>query len=561
MDNVRAMKNWDYTMGSRIRNEVDAIRLLLTRKPAKGSTAASNAAWVKQVETALANSELLDFDPVLKDAYDRVISLVHSSEIELAKIDNEIAENALKLSKAEAGEIGKLVYDKTIAGWEELEGMGVQVPAEVAEKWKPNLSKLRDTAEAEKMWGYLDKLQNYWKRYVTASVGFFMRNGMSGTFMNYADGVGLDEMSTGLKWAFIQAESKSKTKAGKIYANWMERAGLTTAEQLAEADMVEKIVAAAGRGVNGDFAIPSFGLDGAKGNIITRASNKYLGFFSRKNDLVENALRIPMALDSVRRGHSFDQAVARIQRVHFDYGDLSKLDESMKRVVPFWIWTSRNVPLQVSQMMSRPKAYVQYERLKREFPVNDELMVPSWIQKQGPLGVGLASVLTPDLPQTRLTENLKQIATPSGIIGQMNPLLRVPAELWMGKQVALDIPFGDKQTANGVEKAVAKVLYNLTGTQWADIDPKTGKVMIAPQATYVIENALPILAQAYRLSGGRLGGKESLNERWVGNVLNWFGVPLRQIGETQQRGEAIRRNFQLADLEKQLKGIIEKNRP
>lgn len=561
LDNVRAMKNWDSTMGSRIRNEVDAIRLLLTRKPAKGSTAASNAAWVKQVETALANSELLDFDPVLKDAYDRVISLVHSSEIELAKIDNEIADNALKLSKAEAGEIGRLVYDKAIAGWEELEGMGVQVPAEVAEKWKPNLNKLRDTAEAEKMWSYIDKLQNYWKRYVTASVGFFMRNGLSGTFMNYADGVGLDEMSTGLKWAFIQAESKGKTKAGKIYANWMERAGLTTPEQIAEADMVEKIVAAAGRGVNGDFAIPSFGLDGAKGNIITRASNKYLGFFSRKNDLVENALRIPMALDSIRRGMSFDQAVARIQRVHFDYSDLSKLDESMKRFVPFWIWTSRNVPLQVSQMVSRPKAYVQYERLKREFPVNEELMVPSWIQKQGPLGVGLASVLTPDLPQTRLAENLKQIATPSGIIGQTNPLLRVPAELWMGRQVALDIPFGDKQTANGVEKAVAKVLYNLTGTQWADIDPKTGKVMIAPQATYVIENALPILAQAYRLSGGRLGGKESLNERWVGNVLNWFGVPLRQIGETQQRGEAIRRNFQLADLEKQLKDIIEKNRP
>jgi hypothetical protein len=234
---------------------------------------------------------------------------------------------------------------------------------------------------------------------------------------------------------------------------------------------------------------------------------------------------------------------------------MSKLDETAKKFVPFWIWTSRNVPLQVSQMVTRPKAYVQYERLKREFPVNEDLMVPSWIQKMGPLGAGLNAVITPDLPMTRLAQNLKDISTPSGLIGMGTPLLRVPAELWMGKQVALNIPFGDKRTANGVETAVAKVLYNLSGTWAADVDPDTGKMMIDPRATYVIENAVPLLAQAFRLSGGNLGGKESLQERWIGNVLNWFGVPYRQIGEIQQRTEAISRNFDLADLEKQLKAM------
>ena len=158
---------------------------------------------------------------------------------------------------------------------------------------------------------------------------------------------------------------------------------------------------------------------------------------------MENALRIPMALDSLRRGHSFDEAVARIRRVHFDYSDLSSLDATAKKFVPFWIWTSRNVPLQVSQMVTRPKAYVQYERLKQEFPVNQDLMVPSWINKMGPLGAGLNAVITPDLPMTRLAQNLKDISTPSGLIGMGTPLLRVPADLWLGKQVALNIPFGE----------------------------------------------------------------------------------------------------------------------
>lgn len=254
---------------------------------------------------------------------------------------------------------------------------------------------------------------------------------------------------------------------------------------------------------------------------------------------------------------NFDEAVARIRRVHFDYTDLSAFDEKMKKVIPFWIWTSRNIPLQVSQMATRPKAYVQYERIKEEFPVNEELMVPSWMPS--PLGAGAGAVLTPDLPMVRLAQNLKDITTPSGLVGMTTPLLKVPIELWMGKQVALDILFGDKRTAQGVETAVAKVLYSLTGTAYADYD-SNGKMMIAPQATYIIEQALPTLAQAFRLTGGKLGGKESLEERWVGNIVNWFGVPYRPIGEQQQRGEAIRRQFNLNDLEKQLKGLIESNK-
>ena len=556
LDNATAMQFWDGAITSRIDNERQGVKLLLSRIPAKGSTGASNAAWVRDVERALENSSLMDFDPALKDAYDRVVGLIHVGEIELSKIDNEVADNALKLSRAKAGEIGKVIFEDVERGWQALEGMGVQVPDEVAAKWAPNLKKLRDTAEAEKMFKYANNLNNYWKRYVTASVGFFMRNGFSGAFMNYADGVGVDEMNIGLKWARAQAESKGKRAVGDTYTNWMSRAGLLTDADMAEAELVQKIVAATGRGQSDDMALPSFSLEGAKGNMITRGSNKYLGFYSRKNDFVENALRIPMALDSVRRGMDFDEAVARIRRVHFDYTDLSSLDVKMKKVVPFWLWTSRNIPLQVSQMITRPKAYIQYERIKREFPVNSELMLPSWIQKAGPFGAGINAVITPDLPMVRLAQNLKDIGTPSGLIGMANPLLRVPVELWLGKQVALDIPFGDKRTANGVESAVAKLLYNLSGTQWADIDPASGNMMIDPKATYIIEQALPTLAQAFRLSGGKLGGKESLEERWLGNVLNWFGVPYRQIGESQQRGEAIRRKFNLQDLEKELKGVI-----
>ena len=561
LNNARAIARWDATMGNALRTHIDGVITLLSRKPAKGSTGASNAAWVRDVERHMADSALLDFDPALKDAYDRVITLVHAGEAELGKIDGEIAVNAWNLSKARSAEMGKVLFEDVEKGWEELKGMGVQVPDIVAAKWQPNLEKLRRTEEAAAFFKTVNTLNNYWKRYVTASVGFFVRNGFSGQFMNYADGVPLIDMNKGFKWAAAQYDTKGRRLAGKTYADWMERAGIdvTDPRAVAEADFVQQVVAATGRGQSDDFAIPMFGLEGKQGNKIKAASNAYLGYFSRKNDFVENALRIPMALDSFRQGMSFDEAVARIRRVHFDYTDLSELDEFARKFVPFWIWTSRNIPLQVSQMATRPKAYVQYERIKEEFPVNEDMMLPSWIQRSGPLGLGMGSVLTPDLPMVRLAQNLKDITTPSGLIGQMTPLLRVPAELWLGRQVALDIPFGDKRTAQGVESAVAKVLYGLTGTAYADYDAN-GKMMIDPRVTYIIEQALPTLAQAFRLTGGKLGGKESLEERWIGNVLNWFGIPYRQIGEQQQRSEAINRQFKLKDLEKQLEGIIESNK-
>jgi len=559
LDNATAITNWDTTMGQTIRQELEALTLLLTRKPGKGSTAASNAAWVKQVEDTLRNSALLDFDPVLKDAFERVTGLVHLGEAELAKVQDEIAENAFKLSRAEAGEWGKYTFDKAIEGWDILESLGVQMPDVLTERWRPNLQKLRDTSEAHAMTKFIDGLQNYWKRYVTASVGFFVRNGMSGTFMNYADGVGLAEMREGLRWAFAQAESKGRRIKGKTYANWMARAGVTDE---AEADLVMQIVMATGRGQTDDFALPAFGLEGPNGNIIKRASNAYLGMYSRKNDMVEAALRIPMALDSVRRGQSFDEAVARIRRVHFDYSDLSKLDEKMKRVIPFWIWTSRNVPLQVSQMMTRPKAYVQYERLKREFPVNSELMVPKWIQDYGPIGVAADMVLTPDMPQARLGQQLKQIATPGGLLANVTPLIRVPYEVWKGRKMQGDIPFSkNKAEAKGVERVVGKVVNAMLGTKYAEVDSETGKVMIDPRVTYVLEYVSPLLAQFFRVTGGEFGGKETLEDRGATAILNWFGIPLRPVKEKEQRQEAYGRNIKMGQLESELKKLIESKKP
>jgi len=55
--------------------------------------------------------------------------------------------------------------------------------------------------------------------------------------------------------------------------------------------------------------------------------------------------------------------------VHFDYTDLTKLDEQIKRFVPFWIWSKNNIPLQMRAAYERPDLLAKYSHLMHS--VND----------------------------------------------------------------------------------------------------------------------------------------------------------------------------------------------
>jgi len=545
LDQSKVLQNWNDNYANGLIQEVQDMMLLLANKPAKGSTGASNAAWSKSVVSTLTSSEMIA-DPAAREAYLRVTTMLHADEVALAKVTSDMNDNLFMTSMASMGIIGEVVNKTADKGWEELKGMGVQVPQDLLDKWRPNFRKLNDRRQLTMFEKALDATNNYWKKYVTASVGFVTRNGLSGTFMNYADGVTSENIIKGLQWAGHFNDTKGKLKAGHNLNDWMARAGINTEEEIAKAEYVMAAVAATGHGVNDDLAAP------VVGNRVQVVTNAYLQFFQRKNSFIETALRMPMALDSYARNQSLDEAVARIGRVHFDYSDLSKMDENMKRYVPFWIWTSRNIPLQLTQMATNPKAYYEYERLKKENPVNADLILPKWVQDKSPLGVGLGGVLTIDLPHLQLAQKINSITSFSGLAGQANPLIKLPIELMTGRQQGIDVgKFGYDKATNGYMPVVAELMKALEGTKYVTYD-KDGNIMMDAKINYILETALPTLAQLNRLTGGFTGGKDTLNERWLSSVLGWLGVPYKGIGEKQQSSELTRRNYALQDLQTQI---------
>lgn len=550
LDQGKVLETWTEGTGAGLMQEIQDMILLLQSKPAKGSTGASNAAYVDKVLKSIETSSLID-EPELAKAYERLTTLLHADEIKLAGIEEEIAEGIKWGDLARSGALnGKLVNDITEKGWEEIKGLGLQMPDEVLAVWGPNIKKLNDKVKFQELMDVMDTVNNYWKKWVTSTVGFFVRNGFAGMFMNFSDGVTINAIREGLKWAGFQNQTKRGIAVGDTFANWTKRAGIVDPNDLARAEWVSQVVAATGHGVTDDFAAPTIGR--YKGAVYV---DKYLQFYQRKNKLVERALRIPMALDSFNKGQTFDEAVARINRIHFDYSDLSRLDRYAKRVVPFWIWTSRNIPLQLTQIAARPKAYYEYERMKNEFPVNPNLIMPKWIGDKGPLGSVGNWVLTPDLPHIRLAQQLQSITTLKGLAGQAALPIKLPFELAANRPLGIDV--GDFKTGEvkGYSAMIAKLLKPLTGTKYAYYD-KNNNLVMDERVNYIIESLIPSLGQFNRVTGGMFGGKDTLEERMFSSWFNFFGIPARQIGEKQERSEIIRRQQVTNTLRQDLQKLV-----
>lgn len=540
---AEVLRTWSETTGQTLAKDIQDMSQLLKSAPPKGAAAGESLSWVKKVERTI--QEIGGFqDPATAQAYDRVTTLLHADEAQLAMLEAiSIPAVEQDLFLATAGALGPKMIEVTEKGWQEIYGLGVQVPDEVLDVWLPNLRQLNDKTVVAKLKKAYFEMMNFFKVYATSTVGFFVRNGMSATFMNFVAGVSTDNIQLGVRAAHaIQ-------KGPDAWAKFLSK---QTPEMAQNLEVAYRATLATGRGVSDQLSGIAIRGKGTERII----NNRYTRFYQRKNEGVELAVRLPMAIDSIVRGQNYDQAVARISRYHFDYSDLSELDEAAKALVPFWIWTSRNVPLQIVEQWTNPRAYSIYEDIKQGSPVDDRIMMPKWIADWKPAALGGVNaeggqwVLTPDVPINQLDKQLQALVDPRRLVGSMAPVVKVPIELIAGRQLGIDVgPFKEKkQQAQGLDELLAQLASIVGGENLAVKDPQTGEWMLDERIPYIVQNALPFLGQINRVTGGLTGGKPSYQERQLGNIANWFGVPTRYVGPQQQSSEAVGRQFEIRDL-------------
>ena len=142
-------------------------------------------------------------------------------------------------------------------------------------------------------------------------------------------------------------------------------------------------------------------------------------------------------------------AQARTKRAFFDYEDLSQVDEVMRQIIPFWLWTSRNLIFELQNQWLNPKPYQIYRSIMRNMrdPDYEPSEYPSkFIKEMGgiKLPFGDSLYLAPDLGFTRTPQQLEELFNPIRYTNNSNPLLKIPLEQFLGRSVftgqTLDTP-------------------------------------------------------------------------------------------------------------------------
>jgi hypothetical protein len=370
-----------------------------------------------------------------------------------------------------------------------------------------NLDRINDGAILRELGGFMSSYTGFFKAYATLSPGFHVRNSISNSFQLFAAGAEVKNMKAGLKlWRSLGEH----VKGGGTLETWLS-SGVIPKGMEAQARIAGEVALALGGGKTDDaFAeFVTMGKNILTDNAATRASR---GFGQR----VEGSARFMLAFDSAVKGDGFNDAFNRTSRFLVDYNNPTLLDESVRNILPFWTWMSRNLPVQITTQWTNPKPYVVYQRFVNNFSSDEDEQLPPYLKSKNPIQIGKGTFLAPDLPFMAAQETINLAGNPRKALSMVNPGLRVPLELAAGKTFFTGREFGSEP---GQQSALG----------------------------YSAQNLLPMLGQIDRITDMSAGSDQL-------GLARYLGIPIRGMTDEKRNNELQRRLIELQQLQRKTEG-------
>lgn len=303
----------------------------------------------------------------------------------------------------------------------------LQATEEFAALWN-NASRAADPEWIRKLALYIGPYTKAWKAFAVLSPGFHVRNGIGNAVTFTVAGGNIDNL---IRITPIYASWAKAKKAGVKWEVWLRSQPPELVPQL-------EVARLGALGSGGGIFTETF-------KEATGGSKIYDNWLTRKNYAIgqaaDNYIRFALAFDTAVKGGDVGLAQARVKRFFFDYEDLSNLDKVMRQIIPFWLWTTRNMTMQIQNMWLNPRPYLIYESLKRNFR-DKERPDPPFVRELGgfklPFGEGL--FLMPDVGFNRLENDIKMFYDPKAFLNKANPLIKIPAEQIMGETTFTEKP-------------------------------------------------------------------------------------------------------------------------
>jgi hypothetical protein len=426
-----------------------------------------------------------------------------------------------------------------------------------------------------------DSWNKWFRTWAVTSPGFIVRNVEGGWLNNLIAGVKMQDYKQ-----FRQHFNVYKSGSG--WENrFMDKFGVDELHKFKGA-----LDAIAGTGWGQSAQEAGIGLFSKHGG--RRAFDKTVGTENplsiavrNKNEGAEEMMRGALAYATFRRSGKdalgawpVNDAMNQVAKYHFNYRDISSFDRAAKRVIPFWTFMSRNIPLQLDNLAKHPDVLNRtYGNLKRvlESGQQNDPVVPSYFMNLGGIklgdvpGIGSggdSEYLILDLPFLRVQSDLNKFTDIEQMFSDMNPAIKTPLELQAHKQFFSGIPLSD--TRMETPPAVAKVpgvKQLLEQVGWLQKDAQGHDVMSDAHA-YAIEAMSPMTNRVDRIvppaqkrpgEPGYDREKQYLADKQKESLLSiLLGVGIRTNSPERQQGELLRRSRELKTLldEAKTKGYV-----
>jgi len=179
----------------------------------------------------------------------------------------------------------------------------------------------------------------------------------------------------------IAVKGGGEVEVGKVYDEAVSRGivekGYASADLM---DEVPEFLGEARRSAVGDLAWKVFN-PFSKKHVTFGTQGVYLKFTGKGARGAENARRLTMFIDRVKKGETFDEAARHVKKWMFDYKDLTPAERELgRRVMPFYTFLRKSVPATVTAMIKHPGRYMGVQKGKRSLEAKAE-------SQYGPIGV------------------------------------------------------------------------------------------------------------------------------------------------------------------------------
>jgi len=346
------------------------------------------------------------------------------------------------------------------------------LPREIGDTLNITNKILTNPDELQLAGAFVNRLQNWWKRQATIyNLGFHARNAASNAWTGlYKDGFGIKQLKNQGKaidvffWRNHPKKLIEITEDGKVVKK--------TAEELY--DMLRKA------GVHtGGFAMPEMLKEvGRKVGPLERIG-------SETGSFVENTARMASALNDLDKGFTLAQAAKRVNHYFLDYSELTRFEEKLRKVVPFYSWLKKNLMVQVEEILNNPGKYSAFTtkplRAINFLQAEEAQYLPPWMQQEAyvnPLGIrtpsGAPLMFNPNFPFQDIGKIGIDILHPFRETGPIGALANIIKE---GLTPFVKTPF---------EIAANRSLFTGEPLQWTEFDYKP-----APPALRILVGMFP----------------------------------------------------------------------